>query len=64
MLKGKKFRSGSIGEKIAIAIYVPYYFIHDVAFEEVLEGSWANVAKMVGAMVGFYLALIGLAIIA
>ena len=53
MLKGKKFRSGSIGEKLMIGIYVPWYFIHDVAFEEVLEGSWANVAKMVGAMVGF-----------
>ena len=64
MLKGKKFRSGSIGEKLMIGIYVPWYFIHDVAFEEVLEGSWANVAKIVEAMVGFYLIMVGLAVIA
>lgn len=62
MLKGKKFRSGSIGEKLMIGIYVPWYFIHDVAFEEVLEGSWVNVLEMVGAMVCFYLVMIGLAV--
>ena len=64
MLKGKKFRSGSIGEKLMIGLYVPWYFIHDIAFEEILEGSWVNVLEMVGAMVCFYLVVIGLAVIA
>ena len=64
MLKGRKFRSGSIGEKLMIGLYVPWYFIHDIAFEEILEGSWVNVLEMVGAMVCFYLVIIGLAVIA
>ena len=62
MLKGKKFRSGSIGEKLMIGLYVPWYFIHDIAFEEILEGSWVNVLEMVGAMVCFYLVMIALAV--
>ena len=62
MLKGRKFRSGSIGEKLMIGLYVPWYFIHDIAFEEILEGSWVNVLEMVGAMVCFYLVMIALAV--